>query len=173
MIGMTALSSANALIAGKTRPAATPRPMAVELTSLASGILSQAPGSEKSEASRSIYSVNHVDVNKLKISLMERVGKAFGLEFGDFKDSAALARAIKPIFERMEHASVMAVEKSLGLDELGVSLRTVLDAMANPGGEADNELAGALLEAAGETLDRAGRHAGLDEIGRYSRESAR
>jgi hypothetical protein len=133
-----------------------------------------APARASSLAFDSIFSVNYVDANKLKINLMERLGKAFGFELDDFADAGDMAREIDKIVAKMSRGAIIAVEKKLGLDELGVSLRQVLEAMEDPGSYSDRKLDAALREKAGETLkgrdDSAGKgsQTRFDEIGHYS-----
>ncbi|MDW6021902.1 hypothetical protein SAZ10_09020 [Mesorhizobium sp. BAC0120] len=133
-----------------------------------------APAQVSSFAFDSIFSVNYVDAHKLKINLMERVGKAFGFDLDDFADAGDMAREIDKLVAKMTHGEIMAIEKKLGLDELGVSLREVLDAMKDPGGDSDRKLDAALREKAGEILKGREQSAGtdsqsrFDEIGRYS-----
>jgi hypothetical protein len=118
----------------------------------------------------SIYSVKHVTSAKLKIDLYQRVGKAFDLDIEKFADAGKMAQKIQAELAKMPPSQVFALEKSLGLDELGVSLREVLDAMTDPTSDGGRKLDASLKGQAGETdADSAklpGR--GLDEIGRYS-----
>lgn len=122
----------------------------------------------------SIYSVNHVDATKQKINLMERLGKAFGFDIETFKDTGALAQAVERELSKLSPKAMMAAEqavaKDLGLDELGFSLRDLLEAMKNPGGEKDRKLHAALSGNRNEeTSSSTGRNGPivLDDIGRY------
>lgn len=118
----------------------------------------------------SLFSVSHVDVTKLKVDLMERVGKAFGLEMHDYKDMKAFGRAISNGMSLMDAPTIKAIEAELGLDKLGVTLREVVDAMQDPDGSSDDKLEAALLDEIGDAgSDRKKAAAGivLDEIGRY------
>jgi hypothetical protein len=127
-----------------------------------------APSQSSAIAFESIFSVNHVDATEMKVNLMERVGKTFGLELDDFADAGAMAKVIDGLIKDMDKGQIAAIEKELGLDELGVSLDEMLDAMKEPGGVADQKLDAALREEAGEILDNSIRLTiGFDEIGRY------
>lgn len=128
-----------------------------------------APSQRNPIAFESIFSVNHVDANEMKVNLMERVGKAFGIELDDFADAGAMAKVIDGLISEMDLGQITAIEKELGLDELGVSLNEVLDAMHEPGGAADQKLDAALRAEAGEILDgnKSILNVGFDEIGRY------
>lgn len=129
-----------------------------------------APAQRSPIAFQSIFSVSHVDANEMKVSLMERLGKAFGLELDDFADPVAMAKLIDGMVSEMDEGQIAEIAKELGLDELGVSLHELLDAVQEPGGTADQKLDAALREEAGEVLDE-GKPIRLtvrfDEIGRY------
>ena len=123
------------------------------------------------DASDSIFSVNHVDANTMKVNLIERMGKAFGLDLDDFANAGVMAREIQEEVAKMTPEAIHAVEKSVGLDTLAISLSEMLDAMNNPGGSADEKLDAALREKAGELFDEKSgvtHGAGLDDVGRYS-----
>lgn len=177
---MNALSSAATLLlsaSGASSPAMRERmPSASDQLVLAAN--GRMPAEDRSGApvrlgsaiGDSLFSVNHMDVTKLKVDLMERVGKAFGLEMHDYKDMKAFARAISSGMSQLDASAIKAIEAELGLDKLGVSLREVVDAMQNPEGSSDDKLESALLDEIGDAgSDRKKAAAGivLDEIGRY------
>jgi len=124
--------------------------------------------------SPSIFSASHADPNAMKIKLMERLGKAFGLSLRDFAEPGDMARAIRQAMSKMTPDGIRAIEKAVGLDRLDMSLNEMLDAMSNPGGGADRKLDAALRNPTGALADDDAkqddiRHGlGLDEIGRYS-----
>ncbi|RJT34886.1 hypothetical protein D3227_22875 [Mesorhizobium waimense] len=108
--------------------------------------------------SDSMFSVNSLDSNKLKIDLFGRVGKVFKVDradYGSFNSYApAVKQAIAAIKSQAGGAQTIAmIEKSLGLDKLGVSLETVVDAMGDPGGDADDKLDAALRKQTGEAAE--------------------
>jgi len=115
----------------------------------------------------SLFSVNHTDANQLRVELMERVGREFGFELSDFDNSAEMSAAIREAMRPLSPAAVAAIEKDLGLDELGVSLVDVVEAMREPGGSADRKLTEALREKAGLRTPDEERRVSFDEIGRY------
>lgn len=129
---------------------------------------SGSPAPASSIAFESIYSVNHVDANKLKVNLFERVGKAFGFDLNDFASAGVMARSINEIVAKMAPAEITAMEKELGLDDLGVSLRDVLDAMETPGGERDRKLDAALRNEAGDQKAGSSASVKFDDLDRYS-----
>jgi hypothetical protein len=130
-----------------------------------------APSQRSAIAFESIFSVNHVDATEMKVNLMERLGKAVGLELDDFADAAAMAKMIDGMVSEMDEGQIAALEKELGLGDLGMSLHRVLDAMKEPGGSADQQLDAALRTEAGDIVDRRDQAATsivrFDEIGRY------
>ena len=116
-----------------------------------SGNAFRAPSQKNSVAFNSIFSVNYVDANKLKINLMERVGEAFGLAMDDFEDITAFGRAVREAASLLDPETIEKIGRDLGLDELGVSLDQVIDAMENPGGDNDRDLLEAIREKVGDT----------------------
>jgi hypothetical protein len=180
MTSLGALRTANLLVADIGRSA---RPSPAEaradptdaLTAAAAGSSLRASGVRAQDDS--IFSVNHVDANELKINLFERVGKAFGLDLEDFADAGEMAGAVRSILSNMSpdatNSLVKALEKELGLDDLGISFGEVLDAMTEPGGKSDQKLTDALREEAGEAPVQGTSFAGgsgmrFDGIGLYS-----
>ena len=172
------LRSANLLIAGVTRPggfdASRPSSASTPQVHVTASGFAKSPSQGTTVAFDSIYSVNHVDANKLKINLMERVGKAFGLDINEFESAADMAGQIEKILEQLERdvgtaqaeKEIRGIEKDLGLDELGISLRDVLKAMKDPDSSENKKLMALLGEKAGDAPD--GRSAvELDEIGLY------
>lgn len=129
-------------------------------------------GGLKLAPSEDIFSVNYVDATKAKIALMERVGKAFGLNLEDFKDMRSMAEAIRGKLALLGpdalKQTVNAIEDELGLKKLGVSLGDVLDAMEDPKGTGNARLEAALAEELGQRDKAASGPVRLDEIGRYS-----
>jgi hypothetical protein len=178
MLALNSLRTANSLIFDISRGAAIQaensgtRPPVPTLSGDAQGVASVRVGTpEQTSPAESIFTTSMP--TRLKINLTERVGKAFGFELDDFPDAGAMAREIDKIVAKMSPGEIMAMEKKLGLDKLGVSLREVLDAMKEPGGDSDLKLDAALREEGGEILEeqehsaRGGSHARFDEIGRY------
>lgn len=92
--------------------------------------------------SNALFSVTKVDVNELKIQLYEKLGKALGVEKTDEMSGFAYGRAIERAVAQAGSANDLA--KTLGLDELGVSLETVIEAIKNPYGDASDKLGDAL-----------------------------
>ena len=124
-----------------------------------------------------MFSVNNFDSNKLKVELFKRVGKAFGIDQADYDSQSSYGSAIKQAVSVLASQpngaqTIAEIEKGLGLDKLGVSLATVVNAIIDPGSDDDDKLDTALKKQAGEDLGTGSHAAGVtvrfDELGLYS-----
>lgn len=112
--------------------------------------------SDEVEETTGYWDINTVTPTQMKIKLFETVGEAFGLDEDNFSDFAAYASAIQATMEKMKEDDPLAfmvfheIEKYLGLDELGLTLKSVVEAMIEPGGSADETLDAAMKEQADE-----------------------
>lgn len=111
-----------------------------------------------------MFSANTVDANKLKIKLMERLGKALGLSLEDFDTQASFASAVRDVIGQIRqqedgHLRLAAIEKELGLDKLGITLDDLVDALIDPEGEDGQKLEAALRKEAGEQARKEGKDA--------------
>ncbi|MCS4243093.1 hypothetical protein M2418_002624 [Rhizobium sp. BIGb0125] len=132
------------------------KPDSNSLVSVANGVndrigMSAQPGQAQSKISQAMFSVNNVNVNKLKLDLIERAGKELGFEKADFESDTAFASAMRKRVIYM-HATgaderINAIEKELGLDKLGVSLLDVVSSARNP--DLDDKVTQALKEREG------------------------
>lgn len=120
-----------------------------------------------------MFSVMSVDINEMKIDLMERLGKQLGISLDDFADASGFGRAVERLInvirtsENGGDIAIMRIGRELGLDKLGISLDDLVDAINDPEGDADQRLEEALLrEAVGE--EHAPGRPRIDEIGLYS-----
>lgn len=115
-----------------------------------SGAQSQA----KAKISDALFD-NSVDVQQMKVNLMRRLGEELGVNMDDFERPAEYASAIRDIIGKIkaqpEGALFLAeLEKKLGLDELGVSLDELVDAISSTDGEGARKLDAALRDKLGE-----------------------
>lgn len=148
-----------------------------------------APASDASEQARSalsesIFSVNHKGVTEMKLDLIERTGKALGVEKEDYASAQEFAAAMRKVVREIRlqpggELALRAIERDLGLDELGLSIDDVIDAASDVDGKAGDKVERALAEKYGldeEGGDEAAPLATLlvrtDEAGLYSVASA-
>ncbi|RKE86380.1 hypothetical protein [Rhizobium sp. AG855] len=110
------------------------------------------PTQAQSKISESFFSVNHVNINKLKIDLIERAGKALGVDASDYGSreefSSAMQKALGKLKAEGGDMAVKSLEKELGLDKLGVSIQDVIDSAKDP--DANDKLTKALEKQEGE-----------------------
>lgn len=108
-----------------------------------------------------LFRVDAQNLSKMKVDLYKRVGEALGVKESDydsFKDyGVALQRAVGQLKLAPNAQQVITgIEKEIGLNKLGVSLDTVINAIIDPTGT-DNDKLNAALE----------KKIGLDDDGLY------
>ena len=97
-----------------------------------------------------LFDSSHVSVSELKLDLMERLGEALGLKQEDGESGFSWGRKLETILSTMDYASKRALEKEVGLDELGISIDTMIAAVKNPYADDSERLKAALeLKAVG------------------------
>ncbi|MDX8534348.1 hypothetical protein RFM41_24810 [Mesorhizobium sp. VK25A] len=99
--------------------------------------------------SPSMFSVENLNITAIKVRLMERAGKEFGVDQAGYESVSSYGSAIKNAVEALKGQSpsaVVEVERQLGLDQLGVSLDTLLNAIADPQGSNSERLDAALKQ---------------------------
>lgn len=129
----------------------------------------------KAKITESLFSVNSLDLTRMKTNLFERLGKELGLSIDDFETVAAFGRAIKEAVTKLKKEpegllELARIERELGLNKLGISIDTLVEAMIDPNGGADDELEAALLRQMKEEDEKALaalRALVLDETGLY------
>lgn len=134
---------------------------------------SQQPTQAQSKISQSMFSVNHVSINKLKMDLIDRTGKALGVDQADYVSRDAFVNAMQKALGKLKmeggDAAIRGLEKELGLDKLGVSVQDVIDSAKDP--EANDKLTKALERQAGKAIGDDGDRSQLliqsDDIGTY------
>lgn len=96
-----------------------------------------------------LFDSSHVSVSELKLDLMERLGEALGLKQEDGESGFSWGRKLETILSTMDYASKRALEKEVGLDELGISIDTMIAAVKNPYADDSERLKAALELKAG------------------------
>ncbi|MGV8936043.1 MAG: hypothetical protein ACOH2J_02910 [Allorhizobium sp.] len=131
------------------------------LVAVANGVsgnigVTKQPSQAQSKISESLFSVNHVSVNKMKLDLIERTGKALGVnadDFGsrdDFVD--AMQKAVGKLKMEGGAMALMGLEKELGLDKLGLSIEDVINSAKDP--DRNDKVTKALEKEAGITSEK-------------------
>ncbi|RAZ90368.1 hypothetical protein DPM33_12615 [Mesorhizobium hawassense] len=112
--------------------------------------------------SASMFSLDSLNITATKVRLMQRAGKEFRVDQADYESVSSYGSAIKNAVEALKRQSPSAVpkiERQLGLDQLGVSLDTLVNAIVDP--RHGDRLDAALKQHAG------GQGNQLDELGLY------
>jgi hypothetical protein len=142
-----------------TAPATTQKPSASDtITSVASGqtkagkvSVTTQPSPGESKVAEQMFGVNNSSIIKQKLDLIDRAGKALGVDQADYDSREAFVDAMQKALGQLKiqggDAAVHGLEKQLGLDKLGVSLQDVIDSAKDP--EANDKLTQALKRKAG------------------------
>lgn len=96
-----------------------------------------------------LFDSSHVSVNELKVDLMERLGEALGLKQEDGESGFGWGRKLEAVLSTMDYASKRALEKEIGLDDLDISIDTLIAAVKNPYADDSEKLKAALELKAG------------------------
>lgn len=157
MTTISNINSAALMILQQTNLAATTNEGGAEssnLVAVANGVadkigVSQQPGKSESKISEAMFSVNNVNINKLKIELIDRAADALGFDRDDYESdnqfsSAMRVSVIKLAAQDGGDEAIKKIEAELGLDKLGVTLLDVVSSANNP--EADDNVTEALRE---------------------------
>lgn len=134
-----------------------------------------APLAAKPKLATAIFDASTPDATQRKLDLFKRTGEKLGVHEEDFDSFADYATALKDAVTQLKtdpNAAkiIRQVEKDLGLDKLGVSLDTVIDALTDPASGGNQTLTDALRKQMTEHDDEpASRRARVqfDDLGVY------
>lgn len=164
MTTISSLNSAALLILQQTNrvsPAGQDKSGSDDLVAVANGLgtkvgATRQPSQAQAKISQAMFSVNDVNITKLKLELIDRTGKALGVDPNDFVSRDEFVDAMQKAFLSLKSeggtAAVMGLEKKLGLDKLGVSIEDVIFSARNPDG--NDKLTKALEKQAGKTKEK-------------------
>ena len=157
----------------------------VNLAAIANGLSVKAgvTGPEAQAQAKITDTMSAASLTQARMQLYKRVGEELGVKEEDYATPQQWAAALRGVVrsiraQKMGDAAILEIEQKLGLDKLGVSLDTVIDSIADPGGGASKTLNYALKKAAGKGLIALDNGSGMDgtlqvnEIGMYSPEKA-
>lgn len=127
----------------------------------------------ESKLSEKLFSVNHQSIAEMKLDLIERTGKALGVEKDDYATTNEFVSAMKAALSniRMQpngQQALAGIERDLGLDKLGLSIDEVINSARDS--EANDKVTKALEAEFGtmeDDLDASELLGAPDEIGLY------
>ncbi|BCM18882.1 hypothetical protein [Mesorhizobium sp. J8] len=122
--------------------------------------------------SASMFSVDSLNITAIKVRLMERAGKEFAVDQTGYESVSSYGLAIKNAVEALKRQSpsaIAGIEKQLGLDQLGVSLDTLVEATVDPRSGNGERLDAALRQHAGGPDEGDAASTQLGELGFYGR----
>ena len=91
-----------------------------------------------------LFDSGKVNVNELKMQLVDRLGGKLGLERQDGDSNFSYGKALEEIVKNLDPSAARKLEKELGLQDLGISLVDMVAAIKNPYGNEDDRLEAAL-----------------------------
>ncbi|MGT2468570.1 hypothetical protein ACVOMV_33110 [Mesorhizobium atlanticum] len=118
----------------------------------------------QAEPAVAMFSLDSLNITATKVRLMQRAGKEFGVDQTDYDPVSSYGSAVKnavEAFKRQSPSAVPKIERQLGLDQLGVSLDALVNAIVRPQGGDNDRLDTALKQHAG------GEGGQPDELGLY------
>ncbi|TGR40181.1 MULTISPECIES: hypothetical protein [unclassified Mesorhizobium] len=115
-----------------------------------------------------MFSVDSLNVTAMKVRLMERAGNEFGIDQGDYESvtsyGSAVGKAVEAL-KRQTPAAIVEIERQLGLDQLGIALDMLVNAITDP--HDSDRLDAALETHLGKTASDEATSLQPDEIGLY------
>jgi len=120
--------------------------------------VSKQPTPAQSKVSEAMFSMSKDSIAKQKLDLIERTGRALGVERSDYSSMDEFVAAMKKVYGEIKvQAGGMAVfhalERQLGLDKLGLSIEDVIESAQD--GDSNDKVTKALERRAKKEKDEA------------------
>lgn len=155
MVQLPPIANAASSILGQVVQAAESRNVAKDPQKTITDIISGEAGKTQSprtlphaKLSEQLFSLDQKSVAKLKMQLFEKVGKALGVDINEYPKFSDFVQEVEAAYLRVLRESgplaIKAIERETGLDELGLSLRDIIDSMKDP--EKNDKVTQALIE---------------------------
>ena len=103
--------------------------------------VSKQPTQAQSKVSEAMFSMSKDSIAKQKLDLIERTGRALGVERSDYSSMDEFVAAMKKVYGEIKvqpggMGALRALERQLGLDKLGLTIADVIE-RAQDGGSND------------------------------------
>lgn len=85
-----------------------------------------------------LFGVTRTDPNELKIELVDRLAAKLGIDTDEARSSYRLGKALEDALKEMMPDEIGELVEDLGLEDIGISMDTLLSAIKNPYGD-DNQ----------------------------------
>ncbi|MCQ1834849.1 hypothetical protein [Neorhizobium galegae] len=85
-----------------------------------------------------LFGVTKTDPNELKIELVDRLAAKLGIDTDEARSSYKLGKALEDALKEMMPDEIGELVENLGLEDIGISMDTLLSAIKNPYGD-DNQ----------------------------------
>lgn len=103
----------------------------------------------KDKIAEALFGLNQVDINEMRMDLIEQLGHELGIDVEKAKSSYSLGSAFEEAIKGLDRSAKTKIEKTLGLDELGITLDHFVASVKNPYGDDNDRLKDALEKKAG------------------------
>jgi hypothetical protein len=164
MLSTSPVNSAALLILRQVSASSTPGndngSTATSLVAAANGVpdpddsgASNVTAKAKGKISEALFS-STPNLQEIKVGLYRQLGDAFGISFDDAKSASEFASSVRAAIGKLKTQSggdlaLKAIEQKLGLDKLGITLDTLVNAIDDPDGDDAHALDGALRQSLG------------------------
>ena len=110
----------------------------------------------RTKVSEAFFGSQAIGVHQMKVNLMERLGDAFGIKVEDFETVSQFGAAVRDIVSSIKlqdggYFVLKELERKLGLDKLGISIDTLVNAIIDPESGDNDKLVAALEREIGAT----------------------
>lgn len=102
----------------------------------------------KDKIATALFGSGSADPEKLKIDLIERLGKKLGIDTDAAKSGYRLGKAMEDVLKDMTSTDISKLSEEIGLNDLGVTMETLVNAIKNPYADDSKRLKEALLKQA-------------------------
>ncbi len=162
MPSASSVNSTALLILQQTNPASsstdTTKQSGNTLLAVANGVAEAGAGPQaqaRAKVSEALFDASKPNVMQMKIDLMRRLGEEFGISVDDFESASKFGAAIRDAIGQIElqeggALALIAIERKLGLDKLGISLDELVSAIIDPESDDAEKLDAALSKKLGE-----------------------
>lgn len=102
----------------------------------------------KDKIATALFGAGSADPGKLKLDLIERLGKKLGIDTDEAKSGYRLGKAMEDVLKGMSSTDISKLSEEIGLNDLGVTMETLINAIKNPYADDGKRLKEALLKQA-------------------------
>lgn len=103
----------------------------------------------KEKIAQALFGQGQVDINEMRMALIEQLGEKLGIDVEEAKSSYGLGSAFEEALKSLGDSAKRQIAKDLALDELNITLDQLVASIKNPYGTDNDRLKDALERKAG------------------------